>query len=87
MFRQTLRCSFCRRADADVAKLVAGPVRIFSRRVFICDRCAVRTIEIMNDVSPGDQSPVDETSIVRQTLNRLGWRRDDVRGTSECRAW
>jgi len=43
----TMRCSFCRRPDAEVSKLVAGPWRLFAGRVYICDRCATQTIEIM----------------------------------------
>jgi ATP-dependent protease Clp ATPase subunit len=49
-----MKCSFCGRHDSEVAKLVAGPRRIF-RRVYICDRCARQTIEIMEqhtDVDP-----------------------------------
>ena len=41
MFFRKLRCSFCRRADTEVAKLVAGP------RVYICDRCAREAVRIM----------------------------------------
>jgi ATP-dependent protease Clp ATPase subunit len=53
MLRKTIRCSFCGRSDSEVAKLVAGPLRIFAGRVYICDRCAVKTIQIME--APGDQ--------------------------------
>jgi hypothetical protein len=42
-----MKCSFCRRSDVEVEKLVAGPRRLFGR-VYICDRCATQTIEIMN---------------------------------------
>jgi hypothetical protein len=48
MLRKTLRCSFCRRNDSEVTKLVAGPFRLFSSRVYFCDRCAVQTIQIMD---------------------------------------
>jgi ATP-dependent Clp protease ATP-binding subunit ClpX len=41
-----LRCSFCDRSEAEVAKLVAGP------RVYICDRCAYQTIRIMEAAPP-----------------------------------
>ena len=41
-----MKCSFCRRSDAEVQKLVAGPKRLLGR-VYICDRCAAQTIEIM----------------------------------------
>jgi hypothetical protein len=33
-----LACSFCRRKDADVEKLVAGGGGVLGR-VYICDRC------------------------------------------------
>ena len=46
MFSRKLRCSFCGRSDAEVAKLVAGP------RVYICDRCATETIRIMEAAPP-----------------------------------
>jgi hypothetical protein len=42
-----MRCSFCRRPDSQVEKLVAGPWRLLAGRVYICDRCAAQTIEIM----------------------------------------
>ena len=41
-----LRCSFCRRSDKDVTKLVAG------RRGYICDKCAYETIRIMEATPP-----------------------------------
>jgi hypothetical protein len=43
MFKRKLACSFCRRSEAEVAKLVAGP------RVYICDRCAAEAVRIMNE--------------------------------------
>ena len=46
MFRRKLACSFCRRSEAEVAKLVAGP------RVYICDRCAAEAVRIMNESEP-----------------------------------
>ena len=42
MFWRKLACSFCRRSETEVAKLVAGP------RVYICDRCAAEAVRIMN---------------------------------------
>jgi ATP-dependent protease Clp ATPase subunit len=41
MFFRRLRCSFCRRADQDVEKLVAGA------RGYICDRCAREVMRII----------------------------------------
>ena len=40
-----LRCSFCLKAQADVRKLIAGPV------VFICDEC----VEVCNDIIADDE--------------------------------
>ena len=81
----TMRCSFCRRPDSEVAKLVAGPKRMLAGRVYICDRCAVQTIQIMEGHSDAD-SPLRATgSLFRRALNRLRWsRRPD--GRSECHA-
>lgn len=43
-----LRCSFCRRPDARVAKLVAGPrVWFVGPRVYICDACVLVSARIM----------------------------------------
>jgi hypothetical protein len=85
MLRSTMRCSFCRRPDSEVAKLVAGPWRIFAGRVYICDRCAMETIQIMEGQS-SDESPRGATgSLFRRTLNRWGWSRRPAR-PSECRA-
>jgi ATP-dependent protease Clp ATPase subunit len=47
LFRK-LRCSFCRRADTDVAKLVKGA------RGYICDRCAHEAVRIMETTPPAD---------------------------------
>jgi len=47
MIRGRMRCSFCRRPDSEVDKLVAGPFRLLGGRVYICDRCAAQTIRIM----------------------------------------
>ena len=42
MFRfRKLRCSFCKRNEHQVEKLVAGP------RVYICDRCVAAASRIM----------------------------------------
>ena len=73
---RSLRCSFCGRPDSQVEKLVAGPRRFFAR-VYICDRCATLTIQIM-DASSGDNEPRGRTpSFFRQALNRL-WPRDSA---------
>jgi hypothetical protein len=46
-----LRCSFCRKSETEVSKLVAGP------RVYICDECAAIVNWIMEGGSPGDCPP------------------------------
>jgi hypothetical protein len=74
-----LRCSFCHRPDAEVAKLVAGPVRRFSRRVYICDRCVVEAHRIM-DSHPGEAQKHDQpVSLLTRTLARLSpWRHNNL---------
>ena len=52
MFKRRLVCSFCRRSEAEVAKLVAGP------RVYICDRCAAEAVRIMNESEIKVDEPV-----------------------------
>jgi ATP-dependent protease Clp ATPase subunit len=44
--RKWMKCSFCGKPDAEVAKLVAGPRRIL-RRVFICDACVAIAARLM----------------------------------------
>jgi len=87
MVQKTMRCSFCGRRDSEVAKLVAGPLRIFAGRVYICDRCATQTIQIMNAYSGGDRPHGKAESIFRRMLNRLGWsRHQGGPSRSECHA-
>ena len=51
MFR-FLYCSFCRRRDTQVAKLVAGPRILFiGPRVYICDGCVAASARIMERAS------------------------------------
>lgn len=73
-----LRCSFCRKNETEVSKLVAGP------RVYICDECAGIVSRIMEGGSSGDCPPRVEPTLwsklsarVRQLL-----RGDDVRRVS-----
>jgi ATP-dependent Clp protease ATP-binding subunit ClpX len=41
--RRRLACSFCRKSNEEVAKLVAGP------NVYICDECVAIAARIMQD--------------------------------------
>jgi hypothetical protein len=81
MLRRTMRCSFCGRRDSEVAKLVAGPFRLFAGRAYICDRCAAQTIQIMDAHSGDAQSRGATQSLLRRTWNRFHWsRRHDAVG-------
>jgi ClpX C4-type zinc finger len=66
-----LRCSFCHRSDAEVAKLVSGPVRLFVGRVYICDRCAAEANRIMESHTGEPHSPLKAGSLLTRTLARL----------------
>jgi len=45
-----LRCSFCKKNEAEVSKLVAGP------RVYICDECVAAASRMMEGGSDDDSS-------------------------------
>lgn len=70
-----LRCSFCRRPEAEVTKLAAGPVRVLSRRAYICDRCAAEATRII-EAHPGEpQGRAAAGSLLGRSLVRLSqWR-------------
>ena len=57
MWFRKRRCSFCRRDESKVDKLVAGPW------VYICDRCAYETIRIMETAPPANPSAARRSSI------------------------
>jgi hypothetical protein len=51
--RFRLACSFCRRDDSAVAKLVAGPrLLLIGPKVYICDACVELSARIMRDSEP-----------------------------------
>jgi len=82
--RHSLRCSFCRRHEDQVAKLVAGP------RVYICDRCVAIATEIMNaPVNPDQRAAAGRRSFRSRVT---GWRRwfgahRASRRTAEVLSW
>jgi ATP-dependent protease Clp ATPase subunit len=45
------RCSFCKKSDAEVSKLVAGP------RVLICDECVAVASRLMQDPPAPEHGP------------------------------
>ena len=67
MWFRTLRCSFCRRSDKHVAKLVAG------KRGYICDTCAYETIRIMEAAPPTETTPGARAIVPQQRAS--DWNR------------
>ena len=67
MFRlKRLACSFCGRSEKDVAKLVAGP------KVYICDRCALEVVRIMDGTGdPGSSRPDTSIGVLKRALRLL----------------
>jgi ATP-dependent Clp protease ATP-binding subunit ClpX len=74
LFRRSLRCSFCRRGEAQVAKLVAGP------GVYICDSCVAIASEIMARADTEPPAPQPRPTFVRRMFGAGRARRRD--GTS-----
>jgi ATP-dependent protease Clp ATPase subunit len=60
-----LKCSFCRKTEDQVSKLVAGP------RVYICDECVAVAVRIMQQAPPTAAAP-------RPLLERLKRRWRDL---------
>jgi hypothetical protein len=67
MWFTRLRCSFCRRSNKDVAKLVAGA------GAYICDRCAYETIRIMEATPPAEPTPATRVGVTQQRAS--DWNR------------
>ncbi len=66
MFKlRRLRCSFCKRDETEVSKLVAGP------RVYICDICATAVSRIMEGGPSGDRPPRVEPTVWRKLSARV----------------
>ena len=66
MFRlRPLRCSFCRKDESQVSKLVAGP------RVYICNECVSIASQIIgNDTDHGEPAPRAGRPVWRRLLTR-----------------
>jgi len=58
MFFRKLRCSFCRRDNDHVEKLVAGA------RGYICDRCAHEVMRILAEAPPASASSTARQPVV-----------------------
>ena len=64
--RRRLACSFCRRSNEQVAKLVAGP------RVYICDECVAIAARIMQDDGANTLGPANvESGFFKTFVDRL----------------
>ena len=61
-----LRCSFCRKKDSQVEKLVAGPRAYTGKRVYICDACVAIANQIMNEPPRDDQAYGAQFSVLRK---------------------
>ena len=62
--RKLLRCSFCRKNDTEVLKLVAGP------RVLICDACVAVASRLGSDSHDEGQTTEAKLSAFRRLLAR-----------------
>jgi ATP-dependent protease Clp ATPase subunit len=72
-----LRCSFCRKTETEVLKLVAGP------RVYICDECVAVAARMMEGGSDDDR-PGPKAGIAR--WRKLASRaREVLRGSAAQR--
>ena len=69
-FKQ-LRCSFCRKQDSHVEKLVAGPRAYTGARVYICDACVAIANQIMNDPAGDDNAPGVQLSMWHKVSYRV----------------
>jgi len=71
MFAKQLRCSFCRKKNSQVEKLVAGPRAYTGARVYICDACVAIATQIMNDPPGDDNAPGIHFSMWRKVSRRV----------------
>ena len=69
-FKQ-LHCSFCRKKNSQVEKLVAGPRAYTGARVYICDACVAIATQIMNDPPSDDNARGVQLSMWRKVSHRI----------------
>lgn len=65
-----LRCSFCRKTEDQVSKLVAGPRLIVGPKLYICNECVVVANSIMQGSPP--PTPAVSRSLLQKIKER--WR-------------
>jgi ATP-dependent protease Clp ATPase subunit len=65
-----LRCSFCRKTEERVLKLVAGPRLIVGPKLYICNECVAVASSVMQGRPPS--TPVVSRSLLQKVKER--WR-------------
>lgn len=77
-----LRCSFCRKKEYQVSKLVAGPRLIVGPKLYICNEC----VAVASSIIQGSTAPTPETS--RSLFHKVKecWRYVQQRSVSHA-AW
>ena len=65
-----LRCSFCRKTEDRVSKLVAGPRLIVGPKLYICNECVAVASSVMQGSPP--PTPVVSRSLLQKVKKR--WR-------------
>jgi ATP-dependent Clp protease ATP-binding subunit ClpX len=53
-----LRCSFCRKTEDQISKLVAGPRLIVGPKLYICNEC----VAVANSIMQGNPPPTPAVS-------------------------
>ena len=53
-----LRCSFCRKTEDEISKLVAGPRLIVGPKLYICNEC----VAVANSIMQGKPPPTRAAS-------------------------
>lgn len=59
-----MRCSFCRKTEDEISKLVAGPMLFYGPTLYICNECVAAAESIMRADSPSTR-PVSPTSLCK----------------------
>ena len=70
MHIRKLRCSFCRKTEDQISKLVAGPRLIVCPRIYICNECVAAASSIMEGNLP--PAPAVSRSPLQKVKDR--WR-------------
>lgn len=65
-----LKCSFCRKTEDQVSKLVSGPRLIVGPKLYICNECVAVASSIMQGNPP--PTPVASRSLLQKAKER--WR-------------